>query len=457
MTTVITIIFVIASFSVFFMGGGKLRKGENVEHYPALISSTGVIGTFAGIVAGLFFFNVSDISNSITDLLGGLKTAFITSIVGMVLSFAFTMWMKISAQSVPNDTEKLLQRIYTSLQSLSSSISRNGTSTQNLISSLDSDLKALTNSFQSFERDFSSYSSSNTSSLSQFMGLMLTIDTNVEAIKNSLSSLTSMQDKIKSDVASMRPGLDMLITNVANGNKEMVTAFDKFSKELQKNNVEALVDVMKKVTEEFNKQMSDLINKLVQENFEQLNHSVEQLNQWQIENKEMINALIVQYGEMETSFRDTDDTLSNVAESTQSLVQSGGKLDNLIQELQKVIIDDSYFARLTNDLNNSISAITEATTEYGENTRKLNKWFTSTKDLTLGVEKVLNELEKLDIEDTLDSISEEYYNQLSATLSNLDDCITAVLNKQSSGSTRTTTTSSVGGNLRIRRSNTNQQ
>lgn len=214
---------------------------------------------------------------------------------------------------------------------------------------------------------------------------------------------------------------------------------------------------MKKVTEEFNKQMSDLINKLVQENFEQLNHSVEQLNQWQIENKEMINALIVQYGEMETSFRDTDDTLSNVAESTQSLVQSGGKLDNLIQELQNVIIDDSYFARLTNDLNNSISAITEATTEYGENTRKLNKWFTSTKDLTLGVEKVLNELEKLDIEDTLDSISEEYYNQLSATLSNLDDCITAVLNKQSSGSTRTTTTSSVGGNLRIRRSNTNQQ
>lgn len=420
-----------------------MRKGENVEHYPALISSTGVIGTFAGIVAGLFFFNVSDISNSITDLLGGLKTAFITSIVGMVLSFAFTMWMKISAQSVPNDTEKLLQKIYTSLQSLSSSISRNGTSTQNLISSLDSDLKALTNSFQSFEREFSSYSLSNISSLKD--------------LKDNLSSLTSMQDKIKSDVSSMRPGLDMLITNVANGNKEMVTAFDKFSKELQKNNVEALVDVMKKVTEEFNKQMSDLINKLVQENFEQLNHSVEQLNKWQIENKEMINALIVQYGEMETSFRDTDDTLSNVAESTQSLVQSGGKLDNLIQELQKVIIDDSYFAKLTNDLNNSISAITEATTEYGENTRKLNKWFTSTKDLTLGVEKVLNELEKLDIEDTLDSISEEYYNQLSATLSNLDDCITAVLNKQSSGSTRTTTTSSVGGNLRIRRSNTNQQ
>lgn len=420
-----------------------MRKGENVEHYPALISSTGVIGTFAGIVAGLFFFNVSDISNSITDLLGGLKTAFITSIVGMFLSFVFTMWMKRSTKSVPNDTEKLLQKIYTSLQTLSSSISKSGTSTQNLISSLDSDLKALTNSFQSFEREFSSYSLSNISSLKD--------------LKDNLASLTSMQDKIKSDVASMRSGLDILITNVENGNKEMLTAFDKFSKELQKNNVEALVDVMKKVTEEFNKQMSDLINKLVQENFEQLNHSVEQLNKWQIENKEMINALIVQYGEMETSFRDTDDTLSNVAESTQSLVQSGGKLDNLIQELQKVIIDDSYFAKLTNDLNNSISAITEATTEYGENTRKLNKWFTSTKDLTLGVEKVLNELEKLDIEDTLDSISEEYYNQLSATLSNLDDCITAVLNKQSSGSTRTTTTSSVGGNLRIRRSNTNQQ
>ena len=53
---------------------------------------------------------------------------------------------------------------------------------------------------------------------------------------------------------------------------------------------------MKRATEEFNAQMSALIEKLVQENFQELNNSVQRMNvNWQQENKEMITQLTNQF------------------------------------------------------------------------------------------------------------------------------------------------------------------
>lgn len=49
-------------------------------------STMGVLGTFVGIFAGLSDFDVADIQSSIPVLLEGLKTAFVTSIVGMIVS-----------------------------------------------------------------------------------------------------------------------------------------------------------------------------------------------------------------------------------------------------------------------------------------------------------------------------------------------------------------------------------
>jgi len=48
--------------------------------------SMGVLGTFVGIFIGLQAFDPNDITNSVNDILVGLKTAFFTSIVGMSLS-----------------------------------------------------------------------------------------------------------------------------------------------------------------------------------------------------------------------------------------------------------------------------------------------------------------------------------------------------------------------------------
>jgi len=49
---------------------------------PNSLSAIGVLGMFTGILIGLLDFNVSNIDQSVGDLLEGLKIAFATSIVG---------------------------------------------------------------------------------------------------------------------------------------------------------------------------------------------------------------------------------------------------------------------------------------------------------------------------------------------------------------------------------------
>ena len=68
----------------------KMGKAHAYVNYSAtLLTSLGILGTFIGIVVGLLAFDANDIDSSIGPLLGGLKTAFITSLVGMAASIIY--------------------------------------------------------------------------------------------------------------------------------------------------------------------------------------------------------------------------------------------------------------------------------------------------------------------------------------------------------------------------------
>lgn len=61
------------------------------REYKNEIVSLGVLGTFVGIAIGLFHFDVSQIKESMPILLEGLKTAFITSGVGIFFSIVISI------------------------------------------------------------------------------------------------------------------------------------------------------------------------------------------------------------------------------------------------------------------------------------------------------------------------------------------------------------------------------
>ena len=83
----ITLTIVACIVVLFIMSIQKTSK----RNFKNEIVSLGVLGTFLGIALGLFHFDVTDIKTSLPLLLEGLKTAFITSGVGIFFSIIISI------------------------------------------------------------------------------------------------------------------------------------------------------------------------------------------------------------------------------------------------------------------------------------------------------------------------------------------------------------------------------
>lgn len=101
---------------------GDLLPGMYTSEYrfvPALLTSLGVLGTFLGISVGLLTFStagasVEEITSAATNLLGGMKTAFWTSVLGLLSSIIFTLRLKWST----DEADKALKHTKGLLDSL---------------------------------------------------------------------------------------------------------------------------------------------------------------------------------------------------------------------------------------------------------------------------------------------------------------------------------------------------
>jgi biopolymer transport protein ExbB/TolQ len=102
---IITIIIVIAILVLFWESISK----KSTRNYKNEIVSLGVLGTFVGIAIGLYHFDVTDIKSSMPLLLDGLKTAFITSGVGIFFSIIISIYRP--AQSKKSETMSALEMV----------------------------------------------------------------------------------------------------------------------------------------------------------------------------------------------------------------------------------------------------------------------------------------------------------------------------------------------------------
>ncbi|MCH5307482.1 MAG: hypothetical protein J1E37_05325 [Prevotella sp.] len=462
-----------------------------------MVSTLGVLGTFLGITLGLLCFNTNNLTDSIPLLLNGLKTAFFTSLAGMVGSMCLsaqvnklfdkkTGGMSDSAEAAgiivkalqefqeqTRNQSNVQTNFYSSVQTMMNTL---GNGVEQLVANINNMNVAVNNLALEVTniRTTQQSISGNTDSILQSVGNIE--ETEKDILKKSdehgskfgemldhTEALVSGQGEIGEHVAKFGDRLHSEIVEIedkmADTNKLLTEKFDEFSELLKKSNTEALVEVMKKVTEEFQKQMNSLINKLIQENFDQLNKSVERLNLWQQENKEMIQSLTAQYKQMAENFESTSTSLTKVDEDTRHLVSEGGKLHQIVNALNKVIVEDEKFIKISTDLQNTTELSKSNFEQFDAATKSLNDWVKKQRNFVDGVlvlTKKLEEIAKIkdygeefwkgtreQMEegisiikggtDTLNKqvagLNNQFYARLSTTLAQLDNCIQALITK----------------------------
>lgn len=497
-------LFIIVCAAIGFAYIQRQKRNDNlmnhrgvIEMIPSFISTLGVLGTFAGITMGLYYFDTANLTTSIPLLLSGLKTAFFTSLAGMVGSLFLSGQVnklfdeKTGGVSDSAEAAGIIVKALDTLKGQAESQAHSQTlfynTAQQLIQKIDVGIDKLTVNTETMKLALNTLGievvnikDNQTSMEGKAESLLLSVGNIEDAEKKMLSATTeqssrvgemldhtealvSGQDIISGHVAKFGDRLHGEIVEIEDKmtetNKLLTEKFEEFSELLKKSNTEALVEVMKKVTEEFQKQMDALISKLIKENFEQLNTSVERLNTWQQENKEMIQSLTSQYKQMAENFENTSTSLTKVEEDTRLLVSEGGKLRQIVDALNEVIIEDEKFIKITDDLKNTANLTKSNYEQFDEATKRLNDWVKKQRNFVDGVMVLIQKLDELnkireygeqfwqqtrqsmnegvgiikggteELNRQVSGLNNQFYSRLSTTLAQLDNCIQALVTK----------------------------
>ena len=529
-STWIWLAIIIAAFLICLILVNKFKKSDKllahrriIEYFPTFVSTLGVLGTFYGITVGLLAFDTGDLDKSIPGLLDGLKTAFFTSLAGMVFSMILSGIIGHKQDKKDGGVSDINQAAGTICQAVQQMSDLNKATIEKLAKQMDDQEKDRKAFYRTMGDVMDSVKASqaliattlggiktaqdaSSSALDSIVILQRSQEGTLNAIKESslgvvesignleeataaqtatledvkkssgevaeythhigeitdiVGGMSNTQDEINEQVQKLKDILDAEVDQIERSmdktNELLERKFDEFTELLKKSNTEALVEVMKKVTEEFQKQMNALINKLIQENFDQLNKSVERLNQWQQENKEMIASLTRQYKEMSDNFEATSTSLERVKDDTQSLVSEGGKLRQIVDSLNEVIVQDEKFIKTAEHLQKTAELSQSNMESFDESTKSLNEWVRKQRNFVDGVQVLIKKLEDIakikdyneqfwkgtreqmeegvsiiskgtqTLNNQLTSLDQSFYRRLGATLAELDNCITKMV------------------------------
>lgn len=177
MSNYISIICSLIIFLFPFIG----RKWFNIQALSSTVVSMGLLGTFGGIMYGLWTFNVEQLDLSIPLLLEGLKTAFLTSISGMLSSLLLRLIPAFYGvkKEVENKEEITDKQLFELLKDIEKN-TKSGT-TQQLIQEIKQSNEQLGNNFQILNSNLSKITSRE-------------LNLNTEALSDTLQTVISQLD-----------------------------------------------------------------------------------------------------------------------------------------------------------------------------------------------------------------------------------------------------------------------
>ncbi len=373
----------------------SLKAGTHTD-LKSVIVSIGVLGTFVGIVLGLWDFDTANIDESVPKLLEGLKLAFATSIAGMFISIALTSMQKNKIVG-GNDELSILGEINNKLSKLED-ISKGF---DGLRLEMRDEQKQTREKIEAGFTDSISSLKSTEDSINKFR-----VDVHEEQVKSrtffeeQITRTTGTIDSFKSEVNEEQvKARTFLEEQFEKTNQTLQEAIDVLAQGATKEIIKALETVIS----DFNQNLVDQFG----DNFKELNKAVVALLEWQQQFKEIIekdyNLLI----EVRTSLETSSTSIEKIADRNEETM--------LVYTQLKTIIE-TYDTQL--------SSINKQLETYAEMGAKATEAF---KTLSTGFEKVQSGMGAQS--ETIAQLTDDLSKKLPESLGKLEDTLVGLTNR----------------------------
>ena len=289
----INIIILASMFGVFGAGfyfSKKSKQAEFVNYVPTLLTTLGIFGTFFGIVMGLWNFNQNNIEASIPPLLEGLKTAFITSLVGIFLSIIYKTLSTLSSSKTDQLDEHISQATPEAILGA--------------IQSQVTEIKALKEAMVGNEES--------------------TLFGQLKILRGDIN------DNAKSSLNSAKEHANTQQQNFEGFSEKLWLKLQDFADTLSKSATEQVIEALKQVIVDFNNNLTDQFG----ENFKQLNEAVYKLIEWQENYKLQLEQMQQQYAQGVESISATEASVSHISEQSKIIPESMNDLKTVMEANQ---------------------------------------------------------------------------------------------------------------------------
>lgn len=407
----------------------------------------GLLGTFLGLTVGISGFDSSDSNNiqqSIQNLLGGMGTAFITSLVGMFCSLLFTAFYKTIRnklhQNLYSFTEELDETYYiddNSLQELNQSVL-----VEKMIKAVQAELSSkFTYSSETGEnvtignaiREILTENTEQSKALKSF-STDLAMELNngfdevlsrqmqekilplMESVDQTTKAVVEHIDQMASTVAS--PASGMMESVVDELKKSMTTIIDEFKSNLSgsaTSQLEALALQLGSASQtmgDFPKNMENISNTL-QVTIEEVKNAVSEISKTSADAnstamQQMQEQIAFATGSISNAITEVRDVMNGITQSSQEQSnQMVNKLTNATEKLGSFL--DSTIVSLSSSVQNSMKSITEDVNSKQADLLALQEDTTSqTKKLLEAFNTGLDRLEKMNeyVTETMNSFKQ---------------------------------------------------
>ena len=300
------------------------------EYVPAFMTSLGILGTFIGIVVGLYDFDPEHIDASLPTLLTGLKTAFYTSIAGMTATIAFRLIVSVAFErktEVSEDAEEAddpAMAILTALKEQNKQM-------EQLLHAIGSD--------------------GDNSVISQTRLLRSEVGDRSRELN---AGIIHLNDAIGSDgEGSLLSQIKFLRSDLTDGDKRRASALEQFRIELMKqldtfiekmssSASDQIVEALRQVVQDFNSKLTEKFD----QNFKDLNDAVGKMLEWQMEYREQLSLLPRETREVVKSLELSKNAMATIAEKSEAIPATMQNLEALLvaQKTQLEALDANLVA-----------------------------------------------------------------------------------------------------------------